>query len=402
MRSFIDHRSPPPPLSTADRRDPKVYDNAAISKFANSSRAEDDATEHRYEELGNTYNTQSISYYDFIGLGFESTAEKLSRQIPSDFAVSAYLDLGTGTGLTAKACMGRLQQLKGQTKVVVIDALEGMLAQARKKLESMLNVASYIGDITGLPPAILQDIQNRWGISTFSLVTAQRVLLNVRKDRRAEVLQHWKSHLSEGGKLVVDIPHPGRAVGAIVIGYMAEAGSNQPNQDSRPVWTMCCRLADDRVWDECRSYARDLARDAGLMITNNMPKALPEWEIGQDGRPAFQSWLASRRPTTLTDPLTRTQLTWFNHRYTEDAIAYYRRLGLQANPEIAGVLVVLEHPLASSSLAPTSSGPGSQAHTKYVIDETLHGKARINAKKNASKKEKKKAAKEEKEKAEGP
>lgn len=136
-------------------------------------------------------------------------------------------------------------------------------------------------------------------ILEFSLLTAHRVLLKIKKDLRAEVLRHWKSYLSQGGKLVVDVPHPGRVLSAIVIGYRREPGPSQLSHDSRPVWTMCCRLADDRVWEECRSYARDLARDAGLMITNDMPEALPRCEINQDGRPAFQSWLARSRATTL-------------------------------------------------------------------------------------------------------
>ena len=66
----------------------------------------------------------------------------------------------------------------------------GYVDQAKKKLESMSNVALYIGDVTALPPAILQNIQNRWGFSTFSLLTAQRVLLNIKKNRRVKVLRH--------------------------------------------------------------------------------------------------------------------------------------------------------------------------------------------------------------------
>ena len=156
---------------------------------------------------------------------------------------------------------------------------------------------------------------------------------------------------------------------------------------------MCCRLADDHVWEECRSYARDLARDAGLIITNDMPETLPRCELNQDGRPAFQSWLAGSRAATLTDPLTPSQLIWFNRRYTRDAIKYYQLSGYRANAEIAGVVVVLEHPPVSASLAPNPLVPGSQAHTKYEIDKTLRGKNRKNAIKKAAKEKKKEAGK---------
>ena len=47
-----------------------------------------------------------------------------------------------------------------------------MLTQARKKLELMSSVATYIGDIAATPSAIIQDIQDKWGLTTFSLVTA--------------------------------------------------------------------------------------------------------------------------------------------------------------------------------------------------------------------------------------
>ena len=71
---------------------------------------------------------------------------------------------------------------------------------------------------------------------------------------------------------------------------------------------MYARLADDHVWGECRSYVRDLAREAELMITNVMLEALPGCELSQDGGPAFQSWLTGSRATTLKDPLTPNQL----------------------------------------------------------------------------------------------
>ena len=85
----------------------------------------------------------------------------------------------------------------------------------------------------------------------------------------------------------MNVPHLGHICSVVVVGYMMPPGSNQLSRDSRPVWTMCRRLADDLVWKECCLYARDLVRDTRVMITNDMPKALPRCGINVDSRPAF-------------------------------------------------------------------------------------------------------------------
>ena len=130
-------------------------DNARVTTLANDNLTQDDALKHRYEVLENTYSTEYIHYNDFISLGFKSTAQILAREISLDFAIFFYLDLRTETGLTARAYMRQLPQLGGETKVVIIGALEHMLTQAKKKLVSASNVALYIGDVTALPPVIL-------------------------------------------------------------------------------------------------------------------------------------------------------------------------------------------------------------------------------------------------------
>lgn len=145
----------PPPLSTPRKYISNSLDNARVTTLANDNLTQDDALKHRYEVLENMYSTEYIHYHNFIGLGFKSTAQILSREISLDFAVSSYLDFGTGTGLTARACIRQLPQLGAETKVVIIDALKHMLTQAKKKLESASNVALYIGDVTALPPVIL-------------------------------------------------------------------------------------------------------------------------------------------------------------------------------------------------------------------------------------------------------
>ena len=64
-----------------------------------------------------------------------------------------------------------------------------------------------------------------------------------------KVLRHWKSYLSQGDKLIINVPYPGYIYSALVIGYMMPLESNQLSRDSNPVWIMSCHLADDRVWE---------------------------------------------------------------------------------------------------------------------------------------------------------
>ena len=172
----------PPPLSTPGKCDSSSYDNARFTTLANNTLSQDDAIEHGYEALEHTHITDHILYYDLFSLGFKSTAQILAPEISSDFAISSYLNLGTGSGLTARACVPQLPQLGADSKIVIIDGLEGMMIQAKNKLELALNVAdtraperllTYLGDVTVLPPTILQDTQNKWGFTTFSLLTAQ-------------------------------------------------------------------------------------------------------------------------------------------------------------------------------------------------------------------------------------
>ena len=76
-------------------------------------------------------------------IDFLASKNILTGEISSDFAASSYLDLGTGTGLTASACIQRLRQSEAEAKVVLIDGLDTILKQARKKLISMSNIVTY-------------------------------------------------------------------------------------------------------------------------------------------------------------------------------------------------------------------------------------------------------------------
>ena len=43
--------------------------------------------------------------------------------------------LGTASSLTARACIRRLSQLGAESQIVIVDALEGLLIEAKNKLE---------------------------------------------------------------------------------------------------------------------------------------------------------------------------------------------------------------------------------------------------------------------------
>ena len=109
---------------------------------ANNTLAQDDVIEHRYGALRHVYTTNHTLYYDLTGLGFENTAQRLAREIPSNFVVSSYMDLGTGSNLTARAYIRPLSQLGAESEVIIVDVLEDLLTDAKKKLKLAWNVAS--------------------------------------------------------------------------------------------------------------------------------------------------------------------------------------------------------------------------------------------------------------------
>lgn len=101
-------------------------------------------------------------------------------------------------------------------------------------------------------------------ITTFSLITAQLILHNVRPIPRAQQLRDRAAVLSPGGKLIVDVPHPMRRVRAIYI-------ASQTSRSEGPAFfgTHTCRvLATDVIWDKYRDYADELAKGVDLIIAN--------------------------------------------------------------------------------------------------------------------------------------
>lgn len=50
---------------------------------------------------------------------------------------------------------------------------------------------------------------------------------------------------------------------------------------TRPIFLICSVIADEEIWQECREYAKQLATEADLSVTNAMPAHLLESRTGQ-------------------------------------------------------------------------------------------------------------------------
>lgn len=115
------------------------------------------------------------------------------------------------------------------------------------------------------------------------MLTAQRVLLNCRIDKRVALLQHRAQMLTPGGSIIVDIPHPARDGGAVLV------GPRPVNLNASTVTMLgAFQGAENQAFEECRQYARDIASDIVLIITNAMPAQLPPGCI--DCQSGFDLW----------------------------------------------------------------------------------------------------------------
>ena len=95
------------------------------------------------------------------------------------------------------------------------------------------------------------------------------------------------------------------------------------------------------------------------MIKNVMSPHLPKH--GQENAyPAFQTWIEECRATTLTDPLSRDELTLFNHRYVRAAFNHYSKQGYLCQGGTACVIAVFER-----------STDSTEARTKDAILHSL-------------------------------
>lgn len=98
----------PQPLTTCQQRDPLAIDNAHVRTLAAGNVIEDDMIDDTIQNLPTIYSPNHIQYYDLVGLGFRATARRLAQEIPTNFSVTAYLDLGTGTAITTLECVKHL------------------------------------------------------------------------------------------------------------------------------------------------------------------------------------------------------------------------------------------------------------------------------------------------------
>lgn len=156
----------------------------------------------------------------------------------------------------ASACTGTLLQSNSDIEVVLVDALRKMLDKAElgvsKELsgsESFQSASVVYSDI--FSTSDMQKLVRRHDVNGASLITAQRVMLTVRKDRRAQQLPDWTALLRTGGKLILDVPHPKSRVGATFVGN----GRVDPRVDKSNPLQACRVIADEETWEECRTYA---------------------------------------------------------------------------------------------------------------------------------------------------
>ena len=90
-------------------------------------------------QLPNLYSDGHIRAYDVTALNFGTTARVLASEIPMDFSVSSYLDLGTRTGLTAVVCGEALLSSGHYFHLLLAGGLDEMLNRALTKLHNKLN-----------------------------------------------------------------------------------------------------------------------------------------------------------------------------------------------------------------------------------------------------------------------
>ncbi len=248
-------------ISTSARRDDPINNSRTMRKDLARASINDDTKEHTCNMLDSLYSPEIIDYSAVPG--FEDTAARFASQVLFNSPIISYLDLGVGTGLTARL----LVDAGHDFRLLVAEGLPAFLTQAFDKLKSEFPGRRWGGEpVATLKSDVFTDmvrlgkrLLEKHGLSGVSLITAQRVFLNLRKDRRAEQLRRWASLLSPGGRLIVGVPHPRRRVAAFMIGRSPST---------------CRVIVGSATRDRCRSYARSLADQAGLRIVNDMPPHL--------------------------------------------------------------------------------------------------------------------------------
>ena len=346
-----------------------------------------------FENLPMDYSDVHLQRYDAISWHHPITARVLASQLPSTVFSSAsfsgppaspygiparllhsfrYVDLGCGVGYTADGVLASVDLTSGSLTVVLADGLPPMLALAQARLEKrcstfLLNqptVRLVHADIRGDLASVRQELQVAQDPAEADLVTAQRILLNVFYPQRANQLRQWKGLLASSGRLVLDVPHPHRLVGALEI--RNQLRPDPPDGVKQWTVTKVARVVGEHVLEDCRRYARELAAQAGLEVVNDMP-----WHMdpaADDFTPAVASWINSKQSINMPNPLSPAEWRWFHRRYCEDAKKHYWTDEWRCEFDVAAVVVVLQP--ASSFLGTPSSAPPSfpSVRSKVGVD----------------------------------
>lgn len=161
---------------------------------------------HIFTQLGRLhpqFNSQKIRDDPFVldcdnTPGFEATASLFATQVPLSSPMSSYLDLATGTGLTAVATTKSLINAGYDFRLFVADGYEHFLIKAREKLMVEFPGRSWSGysasflysDVFSTIETLQLHLLKAYSLRGMSVITTQRVFLNPKKDRRAELLYY--------------------------------------------------------------------------------------------------------------------------------------------------------------------------------------------------------------------
>lgn len=377
--------APPPPLVTGPQDTPlqtwELVQNDVV-RFE----SEDYAIHHTPAHLPGMYPPQLLQAYGLVCWTHEDTAHLLAAELVPTPPPTRYVDLGCGTGFTAAAVVAAACPGASSVQVTLVDGMTSMLTASFNRVRAQcsdphlpdLAIRTLVDDLASDLGAV------RAVVEPASIVSAQRVLLNVCPDRRAQQLGVWKALLAPEGRMVVDIPHPKRITGSLELRTRAVDSVTQ-----RWTGTQVMRLVGNDVLSETQQYARELATQAGMVVVNAMPWHMPPAAV--DATAAVDSWMASVRSPSMIGPLSAVDRRWYARRYAGEAVEWYRRREWVCSPDVAAVVAVLQRaPSLPSSLPPSlSRAPPGHDSTKYAMDEGLTGKARRQAIKKAAKEAKK-------------
>ena len=276
--------------------------------------ADDQAFEQRFGNLGMLYPPEMCRLFDIVSVGTDSLTAQFAGKLRADLDVHLYVDLGTGSGMAAAACIQRLTGMGQVFDVTLVDGLRELLDVAQWKILRLLgaNTLTNGADLRTvhtdchnpqLPGRLLAGTNQR-----ADLITAERLFNTCLPSRRLAVLRDWASCLAPNGQLVVDVTHPRREVSLLTVSLKVVTPFMVPS-----VQCAVYNIALDSMFEDCRIYAQDLARAAGLQIINTMPAVLPNGV--QDGRNAFDVWQRQVQSPSVMGPLSLDQLDWYRRRY---------------------------------------------------------------------------------------